>query len=352
MLSVGIVGLPNAGKTTLFNALTQSSAEVAPYPFTTIDPNHAIVPIPDERLAALAKIFSQEIVKPATIEFVDVAGLVKGAHQGEGLGNQFLAQLREVDAIVHVIRFFSNPQIPHIEGTVDPKRDFEIINIELLYADLETVERRMERIKRRTGEKEKEEWRILEQLREHLGQGKWAKTFPVDEKTKEVINGLFLLTAKPCLLVANIDEDEVGKIERIEINGNEAIPICAKLEADILALSPDERQEYLESVGIEETGLAKLLKESYRALGLITFYTGVGRELRAWPIKEGTTAWEAAGKIHTDIQKGFIKAEVISFEELLRIGSWSLAKDKGLVRIEGKGYVMRDGDVAYFRFHP
>jgi hypothetical protein len=352
MLSVGIVGLPNAGKTTLFNALTQSSAEVAPYPFTTIDPNQAIVPIPDERLAILARIFSQEVVKPATIEFIDVAGLVKGAHEGEGLGNQFLAQLREVDAIVHIIRFFSDPQIPHIEGTIDPKRDFEIINTELLYADLETVERRIERIKKKTGEREREELRVLELLKEHIGRGNWAITFNADEKAREVIAGLFLLTSKPCLIIANMDEEQIVKSEPAEINGFKAIPICAKLEADILAFSPEERKEYLETMGIKETGLVKLLKECYRLLGLITFYTGVGRELRAWPIKEGTTAWEAAGKIHSDIQKGFIRAEVISFDELVGVGSWSTAKEKGIVRIEGKSYLMKDGDIAYFRFQP
>jgi GTP-binding protein YchF len=352
MLSVGIVGLPNAGKTTLFNALTQSSAEAAPYPFTTIDPNRAIVPIPDERLDVLAKIFSQEVVKPATIEFVDVAGLVRGAHQGEGLGNQFLAQLREVDAIVHIVRFFSDPQIPHIEGTVDPKRDFEIINTELLYADLETIERRIERIKKRPGEKEREELRVLELLKEHIGRGNWAITFNADDKAREVISGLFLLTSKPCLIVANMDEEQIVKGEEVEINGLKAIPICAKLEADILAFSPEERKEYLETMGIKETGLVKLLKECYRLLGLITFYTGVGRELRAWPIKEGTTAWEAAGKIHSDIQRGFIRAEVISFDELVRVGSWATAKEKGIVRIEGKNYVMKDGDIAYFRFQP
>lgn len=350
MLSVGIVGLPNAGKTTLFNALTQSSALVASFPFSTIEPNHAIVPIPDERLDVLAKIFSQEVVKPATIEFVDVAGLVKGAHQGEGLGNQFLAHLREVDAIVHIVRFFSDPSIPHWEGEVNPKRDLEIINTELLFADLETIERRLERIKKKPDAEE--ERRILTLLREHISRGNWARTFPQDEKAKEVINNLFLLTSKPYLLVANIDEKDVGKEDKVRINEEEAIPICAKLEADILELSPEERKEYLETVGVRESGLIRLVRECYHLLGLITFYTGVGKELTAWPIKEGTTAWEAAGKIHSDIQKGFIRAEVISFEELVRVGSWASAKEKGLIRIEGKNYQMQDGDVVYFRFQP
>jgi len=350
MLRVGIVGLPNAGKTTLFNALTQSSALVAPFPFSTVEPNHAVVPIPDERLTALARIFSQEVVKPAMIEFVDVAGLVKGAHKGEGLGNQFLAHLREVDAIVHIIRFFPHPSIPHWEGTIDPKRDLDIINTELLYADLETIDRRLDRIKKNPNAEE--ERKVLALLKEHIGRGNWAISFPADEKAKEIVRNLFLLTSKPCLLIANIDESDIGKEERIRINEEEAIPLCAKLEADILALSPEERAEYLETAGIKEGGLAKLLKECYRLLGLITFYTGVGSELTAWPIKQGTTAWEAAGKIHSDIQRGFIRAEIIPFEELAKIGSWSVAREKGLIRIEGKNYVMQDGDIAYFRFQP
>lgn len=350
MLSVGIVGLPNAGKTTLFNALTHSSALVASFPFSTIEPNHAIVPIPDERLNTLAKIFSQEVVKPATVEFVDVAGLVKGAHLGEGLGNQFLAHLREVDAIVHIIRFFSDPSIPHWEGEVNPRRDLEIINTELLFADLETIERRLDRIKKKP--EAEEERRILTLLKEHIGKGNWARSFPQDEKAKEIVQNLFLLTSKPYLLIANIDEKDIGRQERIKINEEEAIPICAKLEADILELSKEEREEYLRIAGVNESGLRKFLKECYRLLRLITFYTGAGKELTAWPIKEGTTAWEAAGKIHSDIQKGFIRAEVISFEELAKVGSWTLAKEKGLIRIEGKNYIMKDGDVVYFRFQP
>lgn len=350
MLRVGIVGLPNSGKTTLFNALTKSSALVASFPFSTIEPNYAIVPIPDERLNILARIFAQDVVKPATIEFVDVAGLVKGAHEGEGLGNQFLAHLREVDAIVHIIRFFSDPSIPHWEGDVNPKRDLEIINTELLFADLETIDRRFERIRKK--QNAEEERKILMLLREHIGKGNWAISLLQDEKVKEVVNNLFLLTSKPCLLIANIDEKDIGKEGWISINKEKAIPICAKLEADILGLSPQEQREYLEVAGVKESGLTKLLKECYRLLGLITFYTGVGKELTAWPIREGTTAWEAAGKIHSEIQKGFIRAEVISFEDLAKIGSWASAKEKGLIRVEGKNYLMRDGDVVYFRFQP
>lgn len=350
MLSLGIVGLPNAGKTTLFNALAESAAEVAPYPFSTIEPNRAVVPIPDERLDRLGEIFSQEIIKPAVVEFVDVAGLVRGAHKGEGLGNQFLAHLREVDAIVHIVRFFKDPSIPHIEGEVDPRRDLEIINTELLLADLQTVERRLEKIKRgRPGEER--EWEVLSALAEHIGKGKWARTFPVEDKDREIIYRLHLLTAKPYIIVANVGEEEITQ-EMISINEEKAIPICARLEMDILSLSPEERREYLEMLGLKERGLIRLLKECYRLLGLITFYTGVGRELTAWPIKEGTTAWEAAGRIHSDIQRGFIKAEVVSFEELDKIGSWAKAKEKGLIRMEGKEYLMQDGDVVYFRFHP
>ncbi len=358
MLALGIVGLPNIGKSTLFNALTRAGAEVSDYPFCTIEPNMSIVPVPDERLEALGEVFQQEKRVPAVVKFVDIAGLVKNAHKGEGLGNQFLHHIREVDAIVHLVRCFTDPNVSHVEGSIDPLRDIQIVETELALADLETVERRMEKVRKpaKAGDKEaQKQLPILEKFREHLNQGGQVRTLELSPEEETLAKELFLLTLKPVIYVCNVDEGvtepplEVAEYARSQ--GARAVAICAKWEAELAELEEEEAKAFREELGLG-SGLERLVKASYELLDLVTFFTGVGRELRAWPVKRGTTAYEAAGKIHSDIQKGFVRAEVINWRELVELGSWQRAREEGRIRFEGRDYLIQDGDVVYFRFTP
>ncbi|HSE84027.1 MAG TPA: redox-regulated ATPase YchF [Thermodesulfobacteriota bacterium] len=357
-LSCGIVGLPNAGKSTIFNALTSAGATVANYPFTTIDPNVGIVNVPDERLVKLAEIIKPEKIVPATLKFIDIAGLVKGASKGEGLGNRFLSHIREVDAIVHVVRCFE-AGVSHVFENVDPKRDAEVINLELLLADLETVEKKMAKVEKpaKSGDKEaRHEFDFLERLKNHLSQGKAARYFRVEETEEKILAELNLLTIKPILYVANLEEkggnekciELLGKVAREE--KAEMIAIFGKLEAELSELSEEEAKAFLEEMGLEESGLERLIRAAYRLLDLITFYTTNGIELRAWTVRRGTKAPRAAGKIHSDFERGFIKAEVVSYEDYINSGSDSKVREAGLLRIEGKDYEIQDGDMVYFRF--
>ncbi len=358
-LSCGIVGLPNAGKSTIFNALTSANALVADYPFTTIDPNIGIVNIPDERLIKLAEIIKPEKVVPATLKFVDIAGLVKGASQGEGLGNRFLAHIREVDALIHVVRFF-DLYSPDVSESIDPKRDVEIINVELLLADLETVEKRIGKIEKvaKSGSKEAQtELSFLERLKNHIAAGKAARLFsPQGEAEEKILNELNLLTDKPVLYVGNLEEKD-GKERHIETlkkmaeeEKAQVITIFGKIESELSEFSEEESKAFLNEMGLTESGLRRLIKAAYELLDLITFYTTNGIELRAWTIKRGTKAPKAAGKIHTDFEKGFIKAEVVSYEDYVKSGSDAAARESGVLRIEGKDYEIQDGDMVYFRF--
>jgi GTP-binding protein YchF len=358
-LSCGIVGLPNAGKSTIFNALTSANALVADYPFTTIDPNIGIVNIPDERLIKLAEIIKPEKVVPATLKFVDIAGLVKGASQGEGLGNRFLAHIREVDALIHVVRFF-DLYSPDVSESIDPKRDVEIINVELLLADLETVEKRIGKIEKvaKSGSKEAQtELSFLERLKNHIAAGKAARLFsPQGEVEEKILNELNLLTDKPVLYVGNLEEKD-GKERHIETlkkmaeeEKAQVITIFGKIESELSEFSEEESKAFLNEMGLTESGLRRLIKAAYELLDLITFYTTNGIELRAWTIKRGTKAPKAAGKIHTDFEKGFIKAEVVSYEDYVKSGSDAAARESGVLRIEGKDYEIQDGDMVYFRF--
>ena len=358
----GIVGLPNVGKSTIFNALTAARAEVANYPFCTIDPNVGIVTVPDERLQKIAGIVKPPKVTPTTMEFLDIAGLVKGASKGEGLGNKFLGHIREVDAVVHIVRCFSHSSVVHIYGDVDPVRDIEIINTELIIADLETVDKRITKIERlaKTGDKTaRKELDICLHIKNVLARGAGARTMSLREDEKETVRDLHLLTAKRILYVSNVgetslagDNDCTQKVEAVAKKEDAcAIAICGDIEAEVAELPKEEQQAFLCELGITESGLAKLIREGYNLLGLITFYTTVGTELRAWTVPRGTTAPEAAGKIHTDMEKGFIKADVIHCDEFFRSGGMSQAREAGLIRIEGKDYVIADGDIAHFRFH-
>ena len=362
-MKLGIVGLPNVGKSTLFNSLTKAGAESANYPFCTIDPNVGVVAVPDKRLKLLGDFYHSKKVTPAVIEFVDIAGLVKGASKGEGLGNQFLANIREVDAILHVVRCFEDTNVIHVDGSVDPIRDIETINLELIFADLEVLERRMAKVGR-TRQMDKaaaKEYTLLEKIKKHLEDGHLAKTLELeDDDEAAMIKEYNLLTAKPVIYAANVAEDDlagedndlVKKVrEYAEAEGSEVFSICAQIEEEISELDDDEKKMFLEDLGIEESGLDKLITASYRLLGLMSFLTAGEDETRAWTIKIGTKEPQAAGKIHTDFERGFIKAEVVNYQNLLDCGSYAGAREKGLVRMEGKEYVVQDGDVILFRFN-
>lgn len=365
-MKLGIVGLPNVGKSTLFNSLTKAGAESANYPFCTIDPNVGVVTVPDERLNVLGEMYHTKKIIPAAIEFVDIAGLVKGASKGEGLGNQFLANIREVDAIVHVVRCFENSNIVHVDGSIDPMRDIETINLELIFSDIEILERRIAKTTKvaRNDKTAAKELKLLEKVKAHLEEGKLAKSFEdtEDEDEQAWLESYNLLTYKPVIFAANVMEDDLADdgssnegVRSVrayaEKEGCEVFVVCAQIEQEIAELDDDERKMFLEDLGLSESGLEKLIRASYHLLGLISYLTAGEPEVRAWTIKRGTKAPQAAGKIHTDFERGFIRAEVVAYDDLMACGSHSAAKEKGLVRLEGKEYVVQDGDIMLFRFN-
>lgn len=364
MLKAGIVGLPNVGKSTLFNAITQAGAEAANYPFCTIDPNVGIVQVPDARLDKLAELANSQRIVPTAYEFVDIAGLVKGASKGEGLGNKFLANIREVDAIVHVVRCFEDDQITHVAGQVDPLADMETIDLELILADLESVEKRLNRVQKQAKAKEKEallELAALEKLKEAFEGGEPARSVPLTDDERAAIKSLNLLTLKPVVYVANVSEKEMGRDrenphvakvrQKTSAEGAEVVVISAKVEEELAQLEEEEKALFMEELGLEESGLDQVIKATYRTLGLITYFTAGEKETRAWTITQGTKAPQAAGKIHSDFERGFIRAEVIHYDDLITLSSMAEAREKGLLRLEGKEYVVKDGDVIHFRFN-
>ena len=362
-MKLGIVGLPNVGKSTLFNSITKAGAECANYPFCTIEPNVGVVPVPDERLDALAKMYNPEKITHAVIEFVDIAGLVKGASKGEGLGNKFLSHIRETDAICEVVRCFNDSNIVHVDGSIDPVRDIETINLELIFADIETVNKRLDKARKnlKASKSYQEEVDLLEKIKENLENGISARALEFNEDEQKLVKDMFLLTTKPILYIANISEEQmenadndplVQKVKEYASKENaEVIPLCVKIEEELSGLDDNDKKEMLDALGLNESGLDKVIKKSYDLLGLMSFLTAGEPEVRAWTIKKGTKAPQAAGKIHSDIERGFIKAEVISFNELMKCGSMVTAKEKGLVRQEGKDYIMQDGDIVLFKFN-
>jgi len=365
MLRAGMVGLPNVGKTTLFNAVTaQSSALIANYAFSTSKPNVGVVAVPDERLAPLAKLVKTEVIVPASVEFVDIAGLVRGSSQGEGMGNQFLHAIRETDTMINVVRCFEVDSVVHVEGSINPRRDVETIQIELALADLSTVERRKERVQKtaKSGDKTaKAELEVLEKLQPTLEEFKAARTISLSDDELAIARNYFLLTMKPTIYAANVNEAALADPEKEEhvktmreiaaSEGAECVVICAQLEADLVDLSPSERTEYLESLGVKSSGVDQLIKSAYRTLGLMSFLTAGEKEARAWTIPQGSRAQDAAGAIHSDIARGFIRAEIVGYDALMKAGSYAAAKEQGLTRLEGKDYIMQEGDVVNFRFN-
>ena len=362
-MKIGIVGLPNVGKSTMFNSITKAGAECANYPFCTIEPNVGVVAVPDERIDKLAEMYKPQKVTKAVVEFVDIAGLVKGASKGEGLGNKFLSHIREVDAIAQVVRCFEDSNVIHVDGNINPLRDIETINLELIFADMETLDKRLEKAKKnlKADKKYQIEIDVIEKVKANLEKGIPARAIDLNDEELEIIKDMFLLTSKPIIYIANISEEQMSNAENDEKvkqvkeyaqkENAEVIPLCVKIEEELSGLDESDKAEMLEALGLQESGLDKLIKKSYDLLGLMSFITAGEPEVRAWTIKKGTKAPKAAGKIHSDIERGFIKAEIVSYDDLIREGSMVSAKEKGLVRQEGKDYIMQDGDIVLFKFN-